>query len=202
MTGKENEEAEGLLSRWSKRKLAAKVQPDEEPVEAIPPADAQSDQEPEAEDPILKANREAAEAIDVEALTYESDFGPFLKAGVPAVLKRRALRKLWSSNPVLANLDGLNDYDGDYTQPATQAFRSAWQVGRGYLTELTERLEQVDPATSSGTETPEQAESGGDEPATIAEVTAPRPEFAESKTEAPEPEPSQPRVSLRRRLQG
>ena len=37
---------------------------------------------------------------------------------MPEALQRAALRKLWRSNPVLANLDGLVDYADDYTDAA------------------------------------------------------------------------------------
>ena len=87
-----------------------------------------------AEDPELVANREAAEAVDLESLTYESDFTVFMKRGVPEALKNAALRKLWRSNPDLAVLDGLNDYDTDFrnAETAMDGFKSAWKVGRGY----------------------------------------------------------------------
>jgi hypothetical protein len=39
-----------------------------------------------------------------------------MKQAVPEELRRLALRKLWRSDPVLANVDGLNDYDLDYTK--------------------------------------------------------------------------------------
>ena len=37
---------------------------------------------------------------------------------VPEALRKRALRKLWLSDPILANVDGLNDYDEDFTDAA------------------------------------------------------------------------------------
>ncbi|SLN72686.1 hypothetical protein ROJ8625_03867 [Roseivivax jejudonensis] len=57
----------------------------------------------------------------------------FMRREIPERLRRRALRKLWTSNPVLACVDGLNDYDGDYTGAVTDApgVRTAYEVGRG-----------------------------------------------------------------------
>lgn len=153
------------------------------------------------ENPIHKANREEAEAIDLEALTYESDFGPFLRAGVPSLLKRQALRKLWSSNPVLANVDGLNDYDGDFTQPQAIAFKSAWQVGRGYLDSLTERLEQREPELQE----PVANDDTHADMQRVPEMHAPRAaEHHEdlSVTGDAEPDPAPRRVPLRQRLEG
>ena len=203
----DREEGEGLLSRWSKRKLAAKSEADEQPAAAGPAAEVPLAQEP-AEDPILKANREAAEAIDIETLEYESDFGPFLKAGVPAILKRRALRKLWNSHPVLANLDGLNDYDTDFTQPATNVFKSAWKVGRGYLDHLASGQEGAEAeAATTQSETPE---AGRDAPANAVDAEAAATgddqvsgrETAQAEIRDDKPAPGQQRVSLRQRLMG
>lgn len=69
------------------------------------------------EDPSPERLREQAEAAGlpaIEELDADSDYSAFLARGVPEALKRAALRKLWRSNPVFANLDGLNDYDLDY----------------------------------------------------------------------------------------
>ena len=49
------------------------------------------------------------EDFDFDTLDYDSDYQRFMRAGVPEAIKRKALRKLWQSNPTLAVLDGLND---------------------------------------------------------------------------------------------
>ncbi len=51
----------------------------------------------------------------VESLDKDSDFTPFLAEGVPEDLARAALGKLWRSDPAFASLDGLDDYDEDYS---------------------------------------------------------------------------------------
>ncbi|MEE9587788.1 MAG: DUF3306 domain-containing protein, partial [Hyphomicrobiaceae bacterium] len=67
----------------------------------------------------------------------ESDFTRFMKAGVPEAIRRRALRQLWLSDPVLANLDGLNDYDEDFTDAklVVEFLQTSHKVGQGYLTD-------------------------------------------------------------------
>ena len=77
------------------------------------------------------------EKIDIESLGYDADFTPFMKPGVPDALRQRALRRLWNSNPILANVDGLNDYDEDFSDAAlvVENLQSAWKVGQGYLTD-------------------------------------------------------------------
>ena len=73
--------------------------------------------------------------VEVEALDYEADFTRFMKHDVPEALKRRALRQLWRSDPILANVDGLNDYDDDFTDAAlaVKVLETAHKIGRGYL---------------------------------------------------------------------
>lgn len=142
---------EGFLQRWSRRKRQVAEE------DAGPEADIASPQEgavdaatdePEAaaEDPELVANREAAEAVDIDSLTYDSDFTVFMKRGVPEALKNAALRKLWRSNPVLAAVDGLNDYDLDYRTVDTilTNFQSAWKVGKGYSDKAEEIREEME----------------------------------------------------------
>ncbi len=158
-----------FLERWSQRKL----EPGEGEAQTGP-ASAQSaevtDGGVEARQHELEGNRKAAEAIDLESLDAESDYSPFLKAGVPKALKSAALRVLWRSDPVFANLDGLNDYDENFADPALikKFAGSAWQVGKGYL--RGEDAETDSPDTGSDGAAPATARS--DEPPAESEVAA------------------------------
>ena len=138
------DETEGRLSRWSKRKLAVAEETRAEEIAVVEDAELS---EREAE---LIANKEAAEAVDLEALTDESDFSLFLKEGVPDLIKRKALATLWRTNPVFANVDGLVDYDDDFGSPSLnlKTFKSAYQAGRGYL-EHVERLAKLETEESA-----------------------------------------------------
>jgi hypothetical protein len=136
-------ETKSPLSRWSQRKLAARRGDvvDEPPAPAAAPAAAQPAEpaiEPEA--PVLPS---------VDELDFQSDYTAFLAKNVPEALRRAALRKLWTSDPVLANLDGLNDYDEDYqlVDTAITAAQTAYKVGRGYFDEVEKKLERIDEAT-------------------------------------------------------
>ena len=144
MNGQDKDD-DGFLQRWSRRKRLAVESGDARGLEetAPEPESAQIDvvaagehtaSDEAAENPEIAANRAAAEAVDLEALTYESDFTVFMKKGVPEALKNAALRKLWRSNPMLAVVDGLNDYDLNYRTADTVLtnFQSAWKVGQGY----------------------------------------------------------------------
>jgi len=77
------------------------------------------------------------ELPSVEDLDYDSDYAPFLSPDVSDSVRKLALRRLWRSNPILANVDGLVDYDDDFTDAATviEGLKSVYQVGRGMLVE-------------------------------------------------------------------
>ena len=146
-----------FLRRWSRRKQAArKPTPPEAAPAADPPAPdveggmAASEDAPSGRADSQNADPEAQDLPDIDSLNAESDFKPFLKDGVPEELKNRALRKLWRVNPVFGQLDGLNDYDGDFTDAASvvKDLKTLYKVGRGFLAEP-----KADPA-GSGPEDP------------------------------------------------
>ncbi|WP_439155937.1 DUF3306 domain-containing protein [Yoonia sp.] len=85
---------------------------------------------------------------DPDSLKLGDDIKGFMSKAVPEHLRRRALRKLWRTNPVLACLDGLNDYDGDFTDAATvvPGMKTAYQVGKGMLAHLEAVARQTEDA--------------------------------------------------------
>lgn len=129
--GKKDAEG-GVLSRWSARKVAV-AQGEAEAANAEPAAKLEDAEQLEKE-ARQTANRQAAEAIDIETADYGTDFTPFLRDGVPPALRRRALKALWRTNPMLANVDGLNDYDEDFraVSGAFEVVKSTWEIGRGH----------------------------------------------------------------------
>ena len=72
----------------------------------------------------------------IESLTKDSDYTQFLSEKVPEFIRKRALTVLWRSDPVLANLDGLNDYDENFRLIDTlisAANDTVYRVGKGHL---------------------------------------------------------------------
>lgn len=63
------------------------------------------------------------------------DFSAFMKSSVPSALRNRALRKLWTSDPVLANVDALVDYGEDFTgkNDVVRLVKTVYRVGKGML---------------------------------------------------------------------
>ena len=128
------ESDDSFVGRWSRLKQGERIRDktagpgDSAPVPAAPPAGEAEPAEP--------AESEIVEQLpDIESLDEQSDFTVFLKEGVPEELRKRALRKLWRLNPVFANLDGLNDYDEDFTDAATvlEGIKTLYQVGKGIV---------------------------------------------------------------------
>jgi hypothetical protein len=162
-----------FLTRWSRRKRTANDDGE------TPDGAAAEDAAPE-EDAALgaAAHPDEAEIVaqlpDIDSLEESSDFTVFLKEGVPEALRRKALRKLWRLNPVFANLDGLNDYDEDYTlaTSALTAVKTIYKVGKGMISE-----EDEEPKPSAAPETP-------DEPTPVADSEEP-PADEESEDESP-----------------
>lgn len=115
---------EPFLARWSRRKRA-------EPTEAEPAVE-EAPPQPEPE-PLP----------DPATLTADSDFRPFMRAGVPAGIRRDALRRLWRVNPAIGVHDGLDDCFLDFTDAATCVpdVRSLWRVGQG-IAAASEELER------------------------------------------------------------
>jgi hypothetical protein len=103
-------ETSDFLLRWSRLKQQARVA-ERQPAPAL----ATPETIP-AEAPGIAAETQAtpAELPPVETLDKDSDFTPFLRADVPQELQNQALRKLWQSDPVFANLDGLVEYGEDF----------------------------------------------------------------------------------------
>jgi len=216
----------GLLSRWSARK-SAMAQNEAATAEAQIEAKRLEEERPEIE-AAQAANRQIAEAIDIELADYETDFTPFLKDGVPAALRRRALKAMWRTNPILANVDGLNDYDEDFrvVQAGFEVVKSTWEVGRGYAAkakevsrEMADRDEEINKAEAARKEAAEaspvdlgnendnaeaaQEDNGDEEICEGDDLTATTEDEITDIDNDPslaKAQPVSPRVSLRQRL--
>jgi hypothetical protein len=129
------DDEETFADRWSRRKAAARGSDVATPVETAP--ETTDDLEPaEDEEDVVAA------LPPIDELQADSDYTPFLDRRVPKELKRMALRKLWLSDPVFANLDGLNDYDDDFrTMGLGKVVRTAYEVGRGMVTRAEKEAE-------------------------------------------------------------
>ena len=128
----------GPASFWARRRAG---------VEAESAADAaQADAAIETVERQALAEKPDAEILaelelpDPDTLTQGDDFAAFMSKAVPEHLRKRALRKLWRSNPVLACVDGLNDYDEDFLTGSfgQGPIQTTYQVGKGMLAHVLE----------------------------------------------------------------
>jgi hypothetical protein len=161
--------------------------------------------EAEAEEAVLRAEEaevreaEAAERSDEEILAelglpdpdtmvQGDDFSAFLKSAVPERLRRRALRRLWRSNPVLANLDGLVDHGEDFTDKAVvvPGMMSTYQVGKGMMRHVM-ALAEAEAREDEDEDVPASEEF--DAPVSIDEELADEPEELVAAEPEPVPQP-------------
>lgn len=128
--------AESRFERWSRRKAEAR---EEEALAAQQPvAEVEELSEEEQELAVNEAlsDEEVLAKYDLpdpDTSELGMDVTGFMRKEIPEALRRRALRSLWRSNPVLAVLDGLNDYDEDFNAVTTGAegVKTLYKVGKG-----------------------------------------------------------------------
>ncbi|MBE0486369.1 DUF3306 domain-containing protein [Marinobacter sp.] len=136
---------ESRLQRWSRRK--AEVSKKAEPSPSLP-----VENEPSPEEQELAINQALPEhevlakygLPEPDAIKLGTDITGFMRKEIPELLRRKALRALWKSNPVLAVLDGLNDYDEDFTDAAHagEVVKTLYKVGQGMFDKAAKRAER------------------------------------------------------------
>ena len=115
-------EREKFLERWSRKKREAV---DESAPSKPQDVETEKENKPDAVPPPVTA--EAEKPFDLESLpslesiTAETDIRDFLRPGVPADLKREALRRAWSADPGIRDFVGLAENSGDFNDPTAMA---------------------------------------------------------------------------------
>ncbi len=147
------EDPESFLQRWARLKAERARNEKTAPASAaVPEAQPKTDSE----------SRPAApeDLPSIDELTGDSDFTQFLKEGVPEELKRLALRKLWRTDPVFANLDGLVEYGEDFGAPFRNPgpVTTLFRIGRGMP-----GPGELETAKAEGAAQPDTAEPAPDE---------------------------------------
>lgn len=173
-------------SFWDRRKAAVQAEAEAE-TRAVEQAEAEQRAEvlAEKEDAVVL---EEMGLPDPSTMQKGDDFSGFMARDVPEHLRRQALRTLWRSNPVLACVDGLNEYDDDYRAAMllSEPIKTAYQVGKGMTKHIDEMKRQA--------EAQEECEAVEQEAETVEaapEHEAPLPQSADAEVSAPAtPEPS------------
>lgn len=127
---------ESRLQRWSRKKSEARSELRSQAATAPEPELSAEEQELAINEALPEQEvLEKYNLPDPDAIQLGTDITGFMRKEIPELLRRRALRSLWRSNPVLAVLDGLNDYDEDYTgiNAPAGAIRTLYKVGEGLI---------------------------------------------------------------------
>jgi len=143
---------DSFLSRWARVKAQAKAP-------AEPEAEAQTPLPAEPVEPVEAEAEPLPELPDIESLTKDSDFSPFLQIGVPEHLRKAALSRLWASDPLFSKAEVYDLHMEDYSHPAiTEVVKTAWEFGKGIIERLPEQAAPAaEPSTDTDTPTPEKA---------------------------------------------
>ncbi|MBW4710057.1 DUF3306 domain-containing protein [Roseobacter sp. YSTF-M11] len=133
-------------SFWARRRAGAKAE-----AEAEARAESAATEAAQAAELAGKDDADVLTELglpDPATLQAGDDFAAFMARDVPRHLQNKALRTLWRSNPVLACVDGLNEYDDDYRAAmlAGGPIKTAYQVGKGMLSHLEETARQEEAA--------------------------------------------------------
>ncbi|MEL7212842.1 MAG: DUF3306 domain-containing protein [Pseudomonadota bacterium] len=128
---------------WSARRRAVQAEAEAEEAAKVAAVEAEEARalDEKSDDEILAE----LELPAPESLEPGSDFSAFMAKAVPDRIRRRALRVLWRSNPVLANVDMLVDYGEDFTDGARviENMQTAYQVGKGMMKHVEEMARQA-----------------------------------------------------------
>ncbi len=131
------------VSAWSRRRAGVRAEAEAEAraVEQAELARTEAELEKKTDAEILSE----LNLQDPDTMQPGDDFTAFMQSAVPERLRRRALRTLWRSNPVLANVDNLVDYGEDFKAEsiAGAVIKTAYQVGKGMLKHTDEMEKQA-----------------------------------------------------------
>ena len=146
----ENKLNESFISRWSKRKSGIVSDEDNSELNKNLRIDEDKKNKKSSGKEIDESNydelndEELLEKFKLpnpDKIKKEKGLDVFFKDGVPDRLRQIALRRVWKLNPIIRFADAeINDYHEDFTDAATviEGMQTAYQVGKGYLTEMLE----------------------------------------------------------------
>jgi hypothetical protein len=153
MEDKEENLSDSFISRWSKRKSRNNIKDNSEvkkdSLEQIKEKETSLVEEDEGEYEDLNDDEllEKFKLPNPEKIKKEKGLDIFFKKGVPDRLRQIALRRVWKLNPIIRFADAeINDYHEDFTDAATvvEGMQTAYQVGKGYLSEILESQDDED----------------------------------------------------------
>ncbi len=195
-------EDEGFIRRWSARKRAAAQTATAGPSPAEGASEAEgvardggaTSPDEVAADPEELDAAALAELPSIDAITLQTDLAPFLRRGVPALLKNAALRRMWLIDPAIRDhADLAVDYAWDWNAPGGLP-GGGGAVSQGGVERFLRGLERHD-AGGDAAPPPETDAAEGREPGASGEGEPPK-ALASAPAEGAEPAvPPAPRRS-------
>ncbi len=200
--------AESRLQRWARKKAEASKESELAPHStSAPPSTAESGPSPVEQE--LAINEALPEhgvlekygLPDPDTIELGTDITGFMQKEIPELLRRKALRALWKSNPVLAVLDGLNDYDEDFSNAATtvNGVQTLYRVGKGMFDKNArvdkQRDQELDKQTDKQAENQIQDQAEASEAIAPAGVTERETERATESVTAKSVEKAEPEIA-------
>lgn len=175
MSDTRTDRGEGLLRRWSRRKLEAKAAPpvEQAPVQELQPLAAL----PETPPPVLP---------NLDTLGAGSDYTAFLQQGVSAELQRLALQRAWTSDAVISEFRGMAEYAWDFNTPQYGALWATDDVAKLVQAVLAPPAQEPAPDQETLAVTELPVPPGREAIAGMVEVGH------DAAADSPEPEPVQP----------
>ena len=151
---------ESFVSRWSKRKSTVASGEDDLELEKNLEIEhgnnkKKSDNKDKESDYGELNDEELLEKFKLpnpDKIKKEKGLDVFFKDGVPDRLRQIALRRVWKLNPIIRFADAeINDYHEDFTDAATvvEGMQTAYQVGKGYISEMLENKNEDDAPVKS-----------------------------------------------------
>ncbi len=202
---------ESRMQRWARKKAESRQA--SQPTVTEPAKVTETVQEANPIEQELAINQDLSEQEllakynlpNPDNLEQGTDITGFLRKEIPEFLRRKALRSLWRSNPVFSVLDGLNEYDEDFSKVTTPlgGVKTAYKVGKGGFLDLekrererqqealeptddTVRVSETEPAASAAQELRQEeaeAETPEDSPDREGVETAAQPTMEEPEAE-------------------
>ena len=126
---------EDFLSRWSRRKREAKADlPAPEAILAV-----ETPAEPTIDAP-GEPDFDLSTLPPIDSITAATDITAFLRKGIPQELTRAALRRAWSSDPVIRDFVGLAENAWDFNDPTAMPGFGPLDCTAAELNAMAERI--------------------------------------------------------------
>lgn len=188
-----------FLSRWSRRKVAARAQEERQPLATAVPSIAPAElHEARADEPVGAATIEPMPSREPKALPpvdslqgLASEYRDFMTSDVEESTRRAALKKLFA-DPHFNQMDGLDTYIDDYSKPDPLSPAIAASLAAAKRLVVDRALDFAPPqdAEKSASEATQRVDSRA--PQAEADAPLPTPEVPNAAPDLPQPQAAAP----------